>query len=475
MLILLLACAADPALTCGPGTLRAGDACVPETPAVDDSGAPEPDDTAPDDTSADDTSPVDTAPGEDTGAVPPIEVYLLAGQSNMDGYAYQSGLPPAWKVAEPGVSIYWSGWGELRALAPASAGGSPYVGPEVSMGHTFLAEGRRVVLVKHAVSGTDLATFWYPGLYDGDPSAGEGWLGLVDTVRGATAALDAAGEPWRWAGMAWMQGESDAVYEWSASTYADNLALFVDRVREETGEAALPVAVGLIACDGLCVYVDTVRAAQEAVAAADPAVLTFETRDLPRNYFDPWHYDGPANRVLGQRFAQALMGAPLEPALTPALKVDGYAMDFDGSYTVGWTFTLDRAITVTDLGAFTPPGSFLWTDTEVGIWDADTEALLVRDDVPSRYQAPASYREGFWYAAIDPVSLPPGRYAIGLVAWQGDVDRYANACTVTAGAGLTLEAGAYHEGYWLAYPEQRVAFEDGGVSFLGPSFLYVEG
>ncbi|MCK6519635.1 hypothetical protein L6R46_31825, partial [Myxococcota bacterium] len=78
-------------------------------------------------------------------------------------------------------------------------------------------------------------------------------------------------------------------------------------------------------------------------------------------------------------------------------------------------------------------------------------------DVPSRYQAPASYREGFWYAAIDPVSLPPGRYAIGLVAWQGDVDRYANACTVTAGAGLTLEAGAYHEGYWLAYPEQRVA------------------
>jgi hypothetical protein len=79
------------------------------------------------------------------------------------------------------------------------------------------------------------------------------------------------------------------------------------------------------------------------------------------------------------------------------------------------------------------------------------------------------------YAAIDPVSLPPGRYAIGLVAWQGDVDRYANACTVTAGAGLTLEAGAYHEGYWLAYPEQRVAFEDGGVSFLGPSFLYVEG
>lgn len=229
-------------------------------------------------------------------------MYLLAGQSYMDGYGYQSGLPPAWRVAEPAVRRYGSGSGEFRALAPTSAGGSPYVGPEVSVGHPFLAEGRRVALVKHAV------------------------------------------------------------------------------------------------------------------ADADPAVLALETRDLPRNACDLGHHDGPSNRGLGQRFAEALMGLPLEPAPAAALNVESYALNWDGSFTVDRAFTLDRPITLTDLGGFAPAGSYLWTDTEVGIWDADTETLLVRDDLPSLYEAPSGWRDGSWYVAIDPVSLPPGPYAIGLVA-----------------------------------------------------------
>lgn len=456
----LLACVVEPPLTCGPGTHRESDTCL-----ADAVGADSAEDTAPD--SAEDTA-------HDTDPASPIDVYLLAGQSNMDGYGYQSGLPPAWRVAEPDVPLYWSGWGEFRALAPASAGGSPYVGPEVAMGHTLLAEGRRVALVKHAVGGTDLAAYWNPGTGDGDPTAGEGWTVFVQTIRGAEAALDAAGEPWRWAGLAWMQGESDAIYAATADAYAANLAQFVTRVREETGEPALPVAVGLISCDGLCVYGDTVRAAQQAVADADAAIVTVETSDLPRNVDDPWHTDGPSTRVLGQRFAQALLGLPLQPAPTAALEVESYALNWDGSFTVGWTFTLDRDVTITDLGGFAPDGSYLWTDTEVGLWDADTEALLVRDDLPSLYEAPSSWRAGFWYAAIDPVTLPPGRYTIGLVSWLGDVDRYADSCTVTAGEAVTVEAGAFHEGYWLAFPEQAVSL-DAGMSFLGPSFLYQEG
>ncbi len=339
--------------------------CVADTAPVD-SAAPDTDDT--DDTTGDSAADTATDTGADTAAPAPIEVWILGGQSNMDGYSYQTGLPPAWRLDAPDIPLYWSGWGTFRALAPASYGGGYLTGPEVSMGRTLAEGGARVALVKHAVNVSYLATDWYPGDYPEDPAAA--WTGFVATMRGAAAELDAAGEPWRWAGLAWMQGESDATTLETASAYETNLTTFIARVRDEAGTPDLPVAIGLIACDGLCVYVEEVRAAQQAVADADPA------------------------------------------------------------------------------------------------------AALVVDAVPSRYQAPTSYRDGFWYVAIDPVTLPAGRYTIGLVSWQGD--QYAIDSTATVGAGVTFESAAYHDGFWLSYPEQ-VGATSGGVGFLGPGFLYDEG
>lgn len=448
ILLLLLACAGE-RLTCGPGTTQRGDVCVPDLASDDPGGL------------------------DDTAADPERAVYILAGQSNMDGYAVYTGLPPAWRVADPAVPLFWSGWGEFRGLAPAAYGGGPYTGPEVSFGHSLAEAGQELALVKHAVGGTDLAVYWDPGEDASDPDVGEGWSVLVSTMQAAAVALDASGQPWRWAGFVWMQGESDALDAGMSRAYEENLRHLLARVREETGEPALPAVIGLIGCEDLCPYLDEVRAAQQAVADADAAVTAVETLDLPRNVFDPWHYDGPSERVLGERFAAAALGHPADRALSTALKVSSYRLDYDGDFTVGWTFSLEETVTVTDVGAFGPDATALTTSTEVGFWDRDTEALVARVAVPAWTEAPSTWRDGFWYTAVDPFLLPAGDYVVALTSWSSDLDRYANEAVVKAGQGLSVEGGAYVASYWLSYPTEQFATTTGALAFLGPSFLYL--
>ncbi len=469
MLIFLLACD-DTKLACGPGTHEEAGLCVPDAEAQETA---EPDEETAE--TAETAEPGETAETAETAAPEPvIEVYILAGQSNMDGYGVYSGLPPTWLEGNPDVPLYWSGWGAFRPLAPASYGGSAYAGPEVGIGWTLSDAGRRVALVKHAVGGTDLYAYWYPGDTSDEAGTGAGWSTLLATMAAAKVELDAAGEPWRWAGFVWMQGESDALYESWAAAYPENLTRLLRRVREETETEDLPAVIGLIACEGLCTYLDTVREAQLAVAEADPYVETVETNDLPRTWYDPWHYDGVSNRLLGERFAQALLGEAPDAQVQAALEVESYATNYDGEYTVGWVFEVDRPITITDVGAFSAAGSYLYTTAELGIWDNDSGVLVARETVPDWYAAPTSYRDGFWYTAVEPIALEPGSYAIGLVSWSGDYDRYADSAVVTEGEGLTVTAGAYVSSYWLSYPLNQFAADADGLAFLGPGFLYQE-
>lgn len=458
LLVLGFACA--PLLTCGAGTHEVDGSCVPAAEAdardTGDSGVDSAGDTA-----------------GDTAAEPRVlEVYLLAGQSNMDGYGYTTALPPAWRLADPRVPFYWTGWGEFRDLQPASYGGGWLMGPEVSFGRTLADAGGAVALVKHAVGGTDLAFYWNPGVPHGNGSPGEGYRAFEVAVANATATLDAAGEPWRWAGFAWMQGESDALDLSLAYAYEANLTGLIAAVRELTGEPELPAAIGLISTQSNWTHAEIVRAAQVAVAEADPTVVYVETDDLPRNTLDTAHYDGPSERVLGARFARALLTNEDIPAggdsPEAAVEIVTGRTDYDFTGTCGFAFTTREPVRVTDIGGY--GASYLTSSVEAGIWD-DGGNLLVRATVPSWLESPTSWRGGIWYTAVDPVVLPAGSYRIGLVSWTGDGDRYLNNATATSATGLTVGAGVYVEGYWLAWPVNSV--EGAGVSFVGPGFLFV--
>ncbi len=477
MFLLLGACVS---LECGPGTKQIDASCVVDLtdggPFGDDSA----DDSAPVDSSpdTDGSDSADSADSADSGAdtAEPAEevlqVYILAGQSNMDGYAYLSGLPPEQRVADPRVPLYWSGWGAFRDLAPSSYGGSMYVGPEVPLGSALADAGVPVVLVKHAVGGTDLASYWYPGTTPNGDGVGPGFSVLAATMEAAATELDAGGRPWEWAGFMWMQGESDSLDAGAAAAYEDNLSWLLSSVRALADDPQLPAAIGLISRESIWTYADTVRAAQQAVADADPDVVTVETDDLPRNALDLAHYDGPSNRVLGARFARAVITGEDVPADADAplaaFTITGGALDYDFTGTCGFAFTLDAPISVTDLGSY--GATYLYTSTEVGIWDAAAN-LVARAYVPSWYEAPASWRGSVWYTAIDPVRLDPGTYRIGVVSWTGDGDRYLNSVSGSFARGLVYAGGVYAEGYWLTYPS--VSAGDAVINFLGPDFLFV--
>lgn len=457
MLVLLSACA--PVVTCGPGTHEAHAVCLPDevAPGGQDTGA---------DTDSGDTDPGDT---DDTGDTAPvvIDVYLLAGQSNMDGYSLLTGLPPSLRVAQPDVPLFWSERGSFAPLAPASSAGASYTGPEVSFGRALADTGRPVALVKYGIGATSLYTYWDP---EGDGvETGEGWRLLVETIDAAAADLDAAGAPWRWAGFVWMQGETDARYAASAGEYEANLTQLVARVREHVNEPALPTAIGLIACDEMCEWFDDVRAAQVAVADADPDVVAVETYDLALAT-DNIHYDGPGIRVLGERFAQALLGEPHSAPPIPALALTTYAATEDGDATIGWRFTTDRPIVVTDVGGFAE--TTLHSSPVYGIWDTTTEALLASGTVPGRFEAPTTWRDGFWYAAVEPIALPPGDYVIGMMSWRSDGNTYATGGVGVTGGAITYVEARRNDVYWLAFPSD--VGTAAGLSYLGPSFLYRE-
>jgi len=434
-------------------------------------------DTVPDDIDdTDDTDDtVDTGPPEDTGEPPPprVQVYLLGGQSNMDGYAYVTGLPPSLQVSQDDVSIYWSGRPQWSALAPSSYGtiyyGTEYFGPEVTFGRS-MADARpdeTIALIKHAIGGTDLAVCWNPGADASDPSMGDCYSGWLSTVRDGLAAME---DDYEIAGMIWMQGESDAYNQAYALAYADNIRHLIERVREDVSAAEMPFAMGIIDCID-CPYRGVVRAAQADVAAESETVLAVETEDLPQN-MDYIHFDGSGMRTLGERLAGALLGAEAAPATPkPAFAFTGASYsNYTGDFIVGYTFTNDEWIILTDLGTLDYGWDGLSSDSTVAVWDAQTEALIARASVPSNASGPTSIWGGWRFVGIDPVDLPPGEYIIGSQVYNGSADRYLHNAEVSTAEGLTWGEGRHANGSVVQYPTN---VSTGAASWFGPNFLFL--
>ncbi|MES2643453.1 MAG: sialate O-acetylesterase [Myxococcota bacterium] len=475
--LLLLACAPDATPEC---------ACIKDdTDAVVDTAPVDTDDTDPPDTApvdTDDTDPPDTAPvdTDDTGdtddtVVPPLQVYLLAGQSNMDGYGYVSGLPPSLQVAQPDVRLYWSGLAAWADLGPASYGsfyGVEYFGPEVTFGRA-LADGDpggSYALIKHAVGGTDLLYYWYPGTYRADPSQGEGYRAFLATIDAALAELDAAGTDWEIAGMIWMQGESDAFEITQAEAYGANLTTFIARVRDDVAVPDLPFSIGKIHCP-TCVYGDIIRAGQDGVAATVPHVVAFDTSDLPINA-DGIHYDGSGMRTLGERFVQSLAGAPLSVTPTPAFTLTGgFNSYYTGNFFLGYSFTIDRPITVTDLGTLDYGLNGLAYASEVAIYDAATSTLVARTTVPANSSSPSAPWGAWRYAALEPLDLEPGSYVIASQVYLGSEDLYIFDAGFSAAAGFTWVEGRHKDYASVGLPTYVTSLPG---NWFGPNLLYVE-
>lgn len=278
------------------------------------------------------------------GKADTIRVYYLGGQSNMDGYGYNSELPSSldrvneqvwifhgnpegddlsggglgkWDKLQPGHGVGFSSDGSSNTL-------SDRFGVELSLAQKLqeLYPGERIALIKYSRGGSSIDSLatgafgcWEPD-YQGTTGINQ-YDHFLETVRAAMGTPDIDGDgindillP---SGILWMQGESDAYFtEEIASRYYMNLKRLMDLIRASFRTDDLPVVLGKISDswddsqDGkVWTHGELVQYAQEKFARTDgPAAIVRHTRYY--KYSDPWHYDSEGYLDLGEKFAEAL-------------------------------------------------------------------------------------------------------------------------------------------------------------------------
>lgn len=233
------------------------------------------------------------------------DVYLLGGQSNMDGRGSTSSLatsPVNLKQPQSDVAFYYLQSGPLTTLRPLTNSGTNF-GPEITFGRSMADAypSRQIALIKYSRGGTSLGTDWKPG-------TGADYSAFKTTVTNGLAALSANGHTYRVSGMLWLQGESDTGT--NATNYAANLTSFIADMRSSYG-STLPFVIGGIGYAGSNYSV--VSAAQQQVAATVPNVAYFSNYDLLGPSHNELHFDAAGQQLIGQRFATAMQSVP-EPA-----------------------------------------------------------------------------------------------------------------------------------------------------------------
>ena len=275
------------------------------------------------------------------------QVYLLSGQSNMDGLGLVSELPGEYLITQNDVPIYnpnrkndqehLENLGFWESLHPGHGSGystdgsqsfySDKFGIELSFAKKMqeLNPSANIALYKYAKGGAsihpDAAADW--GSFHPDFEIGNGlnqWDHFEYHYQRAMQMRDINGDgvddiliP---AGLLWLQGESDASFTQEiAESYEMNLKYLIQRVRELTGNTQLPVVIARISesnfnddsPEGLVLrYGEIVMAAQEKIALDDPNVSIIYPPDSI-GWLDPWHYDSQTYLDLGIRFAESMM------------------------------------------------------------------------------------------------------------------------------------------------------------------------
>lgn len=279
---------------------------------------------------------VDSEPPPTPEPVERVRVFLIGGQSNADGRAEPDDLPVEpvnLQQPQDDVDYYETSLTTLRPLGQ--------FGPEITMGRRLadsIGDGvsERIAIIKYGVGGTSLSSDWKAG---GDATTvGDGprYVTFQQTVTNGMTALAAAHPDATIAieGMLWVQGERDVVIGTHAE-YEANLTAFIADVRATYGEG-LPFVISRLSTGQTALdagRLSVVRAAQDAVAAADPlsALLDTDTFGIKT---DNLHFDAAGQQHLGDDGAKHLLQfRPIHPQpaflLTPEDLVE---MSLDGAF-----------------------------------------------------------------------------------------------------------------------------------------------
>jgi hypothetical protein len=257
----------------------------------------------------------------------PLELFLLCGQSNMQGFGNAKYLNTSYLEDLKAVDFYFryplnpetglllesaqSKPTELRviSLQPGSSGNSiegQDFGPEIGFGHRMreLKPSRRIAIIKYAVGGTSLSEHW-------DPAHGVSFRQFSDTVERGIEALSERENTVDVSGILWTQGERDIVIG-QAKNYRANLGALIHTLRQSFG-INLPFLFSKISnsqtdliCRSSRGEFEKLRQAQDLVSKDSSLNILIETDDL-KVLDDCLHFDTSSTLHLGRRFADAVI------------------------------------------------------------------------------------------------------------------------------------------------------------------------
>ena len=296
----------------------------------------------------------------------PVKVFILAGQSNMEGHGVVQGRPgqlgtletltqdPAsaarykhlfdkdgnWVVRH---DVWLSYYDTKCPLSIGRSAARNAIGPELSFGWAvgdYLDE--QVLLIKFGPGGTSLAGPWRPPS-SGDtrdnrkrgPGVGDQYDGMIAGVKKQLDNLEADfpdydGKGYEIVGFGWHQGWNDGCSAADVAEYEENMVHFINDVRKALGVPNLPFVIAGSGFGGWGQTIDRrlgVMAAQEAAANREEFqgnVQYVETRSFfrdgpvsPRPIRYHWCCNAESYYLIGEGMGKAmieLLGGPKAPA-----------------------------------------------------------------------------------------------------------------------------------------------------------------
>ena len=326
-----------------------------------------------------------------------LKVFILAGQSNMEGHGVIKGRPgqkgtletltkdPAtaarykhlldkdgkWIVRDDVLLSYYDSKGKLT-IGKSAAKNS--IGPELAFGWVmgdYFED--KVLLIKRAPGGTSLAGPWRPpssgsaGTKPRGPGVGDQYDGMMADVKKTLANLktdfpEYGGKGYEIVGFGWHQGWNDGCSANDVAQYEKNMVNLIRDVRKDLGIGKLPIVIGGSGFGGWGQTVSRrlgVMKAQEAAANRPEFkgnVQYVETRSFfrdgpvsPRPIRYHWCCNAESYYLIGEGMGKAmveLLGGPKAPPnptgpeKTVAGKTTGggFVDSFEGKLDAGWSW-----------------------------------------------------------------------------------------------------------------------------------------
>jgi hypothetical protein len=154
-----------------------------------------------------------------------------------------------------------------------------------------------------------------------------------------------------------------------------------------------------------------------------------------------------------------------------ATNSDGNHFMNEGTFTLGYSFQVNTAISVTALAVYDAGSDGLNVSHEVGIWDA-TGNLLASTSVAAGTVAPI--RGDYRYATIPDLPLTAGNiYYVGSVNGMDNDPFMLDPSSFLPAPGITYLSRRFeNSGGGLVFPD--LAGGGGNTGFFGGNFLFVD-